>query len=110
MKRSPILRKSELRSKSRKHKDPVTPELRAYILARDKGCVGALLEMPGPCYYTVLARLEIDHILNGGTGKRGPSIPLNLVTLCSAHHREKTDNARAWRPLLVEYAARMEQR
>lgn len=82
------------------HKDPVTPELREYILARDGHmCVGPRLEMDGPCD----GRIEIDHVVNGGTGKRGPSIPLNLVSLCSEHHRQKTDHARAWRPLLVRY-------
>ncbi len=86
------------------HRDPVTPELREYILARDKGCVGALLDMEGPCD----GRIEIDHVVNAGLGKRGPSIPLNLASLCSAHHREKTDNARAWRPMLIEYLCNVE--
>lgn len=87
------------------HRDPVTPELREYILARDKGCVGALLDMEGPCD----GRIEIDHVLNAGLGKRGPSIPLNLVSLCSGtHHPAKTNNARAWRPLLIEYVCSVE--
>ncbi len=86
------------------HRDPVTPELRDYILARDKGCVGALLDMEGPCD----GRIEIDHVLNAGLGKRGPSIPLNLASLCSFHHREKTDHARAWRGLLIEYLCNVE--
>ena len=90
--------------KRRTHRDPVTPEMREYILARDKGCIGRWLLMEGPCD----GRIEIDHVLNGGVGKRGPSIPLNLVSLCSAHHRAKTDNARAWRPLLIEYLATVE--
>jgi hypothetical protein len=86
------------------HKDPVTPELHDYIVARDMGCVGRWLLMEGECD----GRIEIDHILNGGVGKRGPSVPLNLVSLCSAHHRAKTNNARAWRPLLIEYCAHAE--
>ena len=86
------------------HRDPVTPDLHAYILQRDKGCIGARLDMEGPCD----GRIEIDHILNGGMGRRGPSIALNLVSLCSSHHRVKTDSARAWRPLLIEYVCNVE--
>lgn len=97
MKRTAIRRKP--------HKDPVTPDLREYVLTRDKGCVGRWLLMEGECD----GRLEIDHVLNGGVGRRGPSIPLNCVSLCSLHHRAKTDNARAWRPLLVEYLCTVEQ-
>jgi hypothetical protein len=92
------------RPKRRGHADPVTPELHDYIIARDHGCIGARLDMEGPCD----GPLQIDHILNGGIGKRGPSIPLNLVALCQKHHMAKTDHARAWRPLLVEYVCSVE--
>jgi hypothetical protein len=92
------------RSKRRGHADPVTPDLHDYIIARDHGCIGARLDMEGPCD----GPIQIDHILNGGIGKRGPSIPLNLVSLCRDHHRAKTENARAWRPLLIEYVSTVE--
>jgi hypothetical protein len=49
-------------------------------------------------------RVELDHIDNAGHGKRGPSTPLNLVSLCADHHQDKTENTRKWRPILREYA------
>ncbi len=96
MKRTAIRRKP--------HRDPVTLAMHAYVMQRDGGCVAPRLDMEGECE----GRVELDHILNGGTGKRGPSTALNLVALCSAHHRAKTDNARAWRPLLIEYVCTVE--
>ena len=108
MKRAALLRKAELRSrtapKRHAHKDPVTPELREYILTRDGGCVAPLLEMERECF----GRLEIDHVMNAGKGKRGPSIPTNLVALCGVHHYQKTVNARTWRPILLRYLERAE--
>jgi hypothetical protein len=98
MKRSRIRRKP--------HRDPVTPELHDYIVTRDAGCVGPLLDMDGSCY----GKLEIDHIDNAGLGRRGPSVPSNLVTLCATHHFLKTTNARTWRPVLRQYVASQEPR
>jgi hypothetical protein len=81
-------------------RDPVTPELREAVLERDGwACVGRRLWMPGKCN----GRLELDHIANLGLSLRGPSTMANLVTLCSWHHRIKTDNGRTWRPLLLAY-------
>lgn len=88
------------------HKDPVLPHVRNYVLARDRGCVGVVVDMEGPCD----GRLELDHVDNAGLGKRGPSTADNLVALCSAHHRTKTEAANAWRPLLRAYLARVEGR
>jgi hypothetical protein len=34
---------------------------------------------------------------------RGPSTIENLVSLCTRHHRIKTENARWFRPLLIEW-------
>jgi hypothetical protein len=85
--------------KRRAHRDPVTPELREYVLARDKGCLGPRLEMEGPC----VGRIELDHVMGAGLGRRGPSVASNLASLCAAHHFLKTSNARTWRPVLVEY-------
>jgi hypothetical protein len=46
--------------------------------------------------------LELDHVNTSGLGKRGPSIPENLVSLCGLHHRMKTEQSRVWRPMLNE--------
>jgi hypothetical protein len=53
-------------------------------------------------------RLELDHLYNGGVGKRGPSTARNLATLCGQHHYTKTVEARRWRPVINAYLSRME--
>lgn len=80
-------------------KDPVTAFVAAAVLQRDGGCVGPRVGMKGPCD----GRLELDHILNGGMAWRGPSTIENLVSLCTRHHRIKTENARWFRPLLIAW-------
>jgi hypothetical protein len=96
--------KPEPQKKRRGHRDPVTPEVREYVLTRDGGCVGPRLEMDRECF----GRLTLDHVVNGGKGRRGPSTPGNLVTLCGGHHYQKTVNARTWRPVLVAYLFNVE--
>lgn len=87
------------------HADPVTAAIRAYVLARDAfRCVGVVVGMRGECE----GHAEIDHVMNAGKGKRGPSVPSNLVSLCSRHHLEKTHHASRWRPPLMAYLARVE--
>jgi len=90
-----------------KHKDPVTPETRDLVLRRDRGCIASRIGMPGICGSqfgpSPYPALEIDHVNNAGLGKRGPSIPENLVTLCGLHHRVKTEQGRIWRPKINEY-------
>ena len=83
----------------------MTPELYEHIRHRDQGCVGNIIGMLGPC----LPPMEVDHIDSGGRGKRGPSTPLNCVMLCREHHRDKTYNARRWRPVLREYVRLAEE-
>lgn len=99
------LRRTAKKPWRRKDSDKVTPELREYVLSRDKGCVASLIEMERECF----GRLELDHVMNGGMGKRGPSTADNLVTLCGVHHYQKTVNARAWRPVLLAYLERVER-
>lgn len=89
-------------------RDPVTPEVYEAVRRRDKGCVGPRLHredptaFPGPCY----GRIELDHVRAGGMGKRSPSVPDNLMTLCAFHHLWKTYNARRARLLQVAWLDR----
>ena len=107
-----------MRRKPKPHRDPVTLAMRQEVLARDRGCVTGALHgtsgargngdpdadlFPEPC----IGRLEIDHVLSSGLGRRGPSTLDNLVTLCWYHHRWKTENARAARPPLLAYLLRL---
>ena len=89
-----------------RRRDPVTPALVEALRQRDGGCVAPLLGIQTPCgsqWGPGRIVLEVDHVDNAGLGKRGPSIAANTVLLCGRHHRTKTENARAWRPLLRAY-------
>ena len=75
-------------------RDPVTPEVREAVLRRDGGCVAPELwpciehgadcgSPPDPCD----GRLTLDHVKDEPRmGKRAPSDPAHLVTLCWHHH------------------------
>lgn len=80
-------------------RDRVTPDTYESVRARDGGCVGPRAGLPGGCS----GPMELDHVVNGGMAYRGPSTAENLATLCSSHHRWKTENARVGRDLLVAY-------
>ena len=73
--------------------------IRLAVLERDEGCVG-FGRLPGPC----AGRLELDHVrASHGLGMKSRTEPDNLVSLCSAHHLERTLNGRKWRPVLRAY-------
>jgi hypothetical protein len=97
-----------------KHKDPVSREVYASVYSRDVRCVGPKVGMPGICGSQFGPQsnppMELDHVNGSGLGKRGPSIPENLVLLCGLHHRMKTEQARAWRPVLNEYLKKVYER
>jgi 5-methylcytosine-specific restriction endonuclease McrA len=80
----------------------IPARLRGNVKAADGGCVGYLVGMEGPCF----GSLELDHVrASHGIGMKSETERGNLVTLCSTHHREKTENGRKYRPLLLEYIA-----
>jgi hypothetical protein len=72
------------RPRRRKHSDPVTPELYVAVLERDNGCVAVTLgELPDACR----GRLTLDHVRDQPMmGKRAPSDPAHLVSICEWHH------------------------
>jgi hypothetical protein len=94
MQRSPLRRK--------RRSDPVTPEMRELVLKRDGGCVAPRLQpwsQSGKCW----GALSLDHVKDHARmGKRAPSDPGHLVTICMGHH-VWTDWATSHRPLLREY-------
>ena len=71
--------------------DPVTSEVRAFVLARDRMCIAAKLE-PGhvcrdmfgyPHAPTDLGRMTLEHVKDQlRAGRRAPSDPVHLLTLC----------------------------
>lgn len=77
----------------RKRKDPVTPELRDFILNRDKECLAHKLDPEHVCRDTFgnphspydLWRLSLEHVKSElRIGRRAPSDPRHLVALCYA--------------------------
>lgn len=94
-----------------RHKDPVTLGVAHEVMRRDNGCVGPKIGMYGSCGTQFgpsdRFNIELDHVNTSGLGKRGPSIPENLVSLCGLHHRMKTEQSRIWRPLLNEYLKKL---
>jgi 5-methylcytosine-specific restriction endonuclease McrA len=78
----------------------IPPLLRLEVYQRDDGCVGAFLGWPGP--HT--SSLELDHVrASGGMGMKSRTEADNLVSLCGACHRWKTDHGREARPQLLAY-------
>ena len=96
----------------KKSRGTVIPaSLRAEVLAADGyRCVGHQLldpPMPGDCLCPFGGRLELDHVrASGAIGRKSATERGNLVSLCSAAHRQKTDNGRKYRPLLLAYIER----
>lgn len=83
-------------------RDPVTPEVALTVLRRDSGCVAVSLgESPSDCG----GRLTLDHVKDAPRmGKRAPSDPAHLVSLCEQHHLW-TGWATSHRPALRLYLA-----
>ena len=78
----------------------IPPSVRALVKARDQGCVGPRVGMDRECF----GQLELDHVrASGGLGLKSSSSPDNLVTLCGAHHYQKTLWGRKWRPVLISW-------
>jgi len=67
-----------------RRRDPVTPEMRMFVLMRDNGCTAVRLgESPADC----AGPLTLDHVKDQPMmGKRAPSDAAHLVTLCRRHH------------------------
>jgi hypothetical protein len=78
-------------SRTQPKADPVTPELRLFVLERDGACVAAKLERGHSCRDmwgvphspTDRRKLSLEHVKDQlRMGKRAPSDPSHLVTLC----------------------------
>ena len=80
----------------------IPQKLRDQVAERDRLCVGYVIGMPGECQ----GQPELDHVrASGALGRKSRTSLDNLVRLCSTHHREKTNNGRLWRPVLLDYIA-----
>lgn len=82
----------------------IPPTLRIAVLERDRGCVGARFSET-----RCAGGLELDHVrASHGIGMKSRTEADNLVALCGSHHREKTNNGRTVRPILLAYLATVE--
>lgn len=87
-------------------RDPVTPELRIAVFTRDQGCVAPRLGATDDCR----SPLTLDHIQSGygRMGKRAPSDPAHLVSVCWHHHLDGWSTSH--RPELRAYLERVNTR
>lgn len=75
-------------------RDPVTPDTRLAVFARDKGCVAPLL---GGSVMDCWGRLTQEHVKSElRLGKRAPSDMAHLVTLCQGHTEPGMRAGYAW--------------
>jgi hypothetical protein len=86
---------------------------RRHVWMRDHGCVVRHLRAPKGIPLNVLTPcdgpLSYDHVrASGGLGMKSPTHRTNGVILCLHHHNLKTDWGKTWRPLLLDYLARVE--
>ena len=80
----------------------IPESIRAAGRARDGGCLGPAVGMPGDC----AGAIEVDHVqASHGMGMKSETEAGNLASLCGAHHRMKTLEGRRWRPRLLAYIA-----
>lgn len=78
--------------------------VRLHVETHQRGCLGAAVNMPGPC----AGALELDHIrASGGIGMKSLSIAVNAARTCTWHHSIKTREGRTWRPKLIAEVARL---
>ena len=81
--------------------------MRLRVIQRDAkatgGCVGF-----GRFPTTCSGGLELDHVrASHGMGMKSDTTDGNLVSLCGACHRWKTEHGRQARPILLDYLAGM---
>ncbi len=65
-------------------RDRVTQEVALFVLGRDAGCIAPRL---GGTTMDCFGRNRLEHVQDGGgrMGRRAPSDPAHLVTLCEGH-------------------------
>lgn len=81
-------------------------KVRQAVLLRDRSCVGSKVGFPVSQH---LGAIELDHVrASHGMGMKSETTEGNLVALCGACHRWKTENGRLARQLLLDYLARVD--
>ena len=101
------------KAKKPKRDTPDEARERAHVWRRDGECVARKILMPNGLPLAMVSPCEgglsYDHVrASGGLGMKSPTHRTNLVVLCRGHHILKTDWGKTWRPLLLDYLARVE--
>jgi hypothetical protein len=77
----------------RAEEDKVSPELHAYILKRDGGCIAPRYGATTPCW----GRITEDHVKTElRAGKRATSDPKHLVAVCQGHSEDGRKAGYQW--------------
>lgn len=93
LRRSSGLRRSPMRPWRRAESDKVSPELHAYILKRDNGCVAPRLGAGTPCW----GRITEDHVKDEPrAGVRATSDKFHLVSVCQGHSEDGRKAGYQW--------------
>lgn len=92
-----------------KRDTPLEAAEKAHVRHRDNGCVAARAARRHELAADCSGPLDVDHVrASGGLGMKSPTVRTNLVVLCRHHHDAKTQYGKTWRPLLLDYLARVE--
>lgn len=75
--------------------DRVTPEMALAVLTRDGGCMAPRL---GGSFMDCAGRNGLEHVQDsyGRMGRRAPSDPAHLLTLCDGHREPGMKAGRVW--------------
>ena len=74
--------------------DRVTPEVALFVLTRDSGCVAPRC---GGSYHDCWGRNRLEHVKDEPRmGRRAPSDPAHLVTLCQGHTEDGMRGGFVW--------------
>jgi hypothetical protein len=75
--------------------DRVTPEVAAFVIARDHGCVAPRL---GGTIMDCWGRNRLEHVQDGygRMGRRASSDPAHLVVICEGHSEPGTRAGYCW--------------
>ena len=75
-------------------RDPVTSDIALAVFTRDGGCVAPLL---GGTYFDCWGRNRLEHVKeHPRMGRRAPSDPAHLVTLCQGHTEDGMKGGKVW--------------
>jgi hypothetical protein len=75
-------------------RDRVTPDVALFVFARDKGCVAPRL---GGSFMDCWGRNTIAHVKDEPRmGRRAPSDPAHLATVCQGHAEDGTRAGYCW--------------